>query len=56
VAAGQSDPEAMEAVACREGLVLASNLGLHSFRVTSDCAKAVWSLLGEGFDRYGPIV
>jgi hypothetical protein len=56
LAAGQSDPEAMEAVACREGLVLGSNLGLHSFRVASDYAKATWSLLGEGFDRYEPIV
>ena len=46
----------MEAVTCREGLVLASDLGLHSFRVTSDCANAVRSLLDEGFDRYGPIV
>jgi len=36
VAAGQSlDPEAMEAVACHEGLALASDLGLHSFRVAS---------------------
>jgi ribonuclease HI len=52
----QSDPEAMEAMACREGLALASDLGLHSFRVVSDCANAVRSLLGEGFDSFGPIV
>jgi hypothetical protein len=30
--------------------------GLHSFRVASDCANAVRSLLGEGFDSFGPIV
>jgi hypothetical protein len=46
----------MEAVACREGLTLANDLGLHSFRVASDCANVVRSLPGEGFDRYGPIV
>jgi hypothetical protein len=46
----------MEAVACREGLTLASDLGLHSFRVASDCANAMRSLLGKGFGRYGPIV
>jgi ribonuclease HI len=43
VMAGQSDPETMEAVACREGLTLASDLGLYSFRVASDCANAVWT-------------
>jgi hypothetical protein len=56
VAVWQSDLEAMEAVACREGLALASDLGLHSFRVVSDCAIAVRSLLGDGFSSFGPIV
>jgi hypothetical protein len=56
MAAGQSDPEVMEVVACREGLALASDLGLHSFRVASDCANAVRSLMGETFGGYGPIV
>ena len=46
----------MEVVACREGLALASDLGLQSFRIASDCANVVRSLLGEGFGRYGPIV
>jgi hypothetical protein len=46
----------MKAMACHEGLALASDLGLHSFRVVSDCANAVRSLLGEGFGKYGPIV
>ena len=53
---GHTDPEVMEAVACREGLALASNLGLQSFMIASDCANVVRSLLGEGFGRYGPIV
>ena len=56
VVAWQSDREAMGAMACCEGLALASDLGLHSFRVASDCANAVRSLLGEGFARYGPFV
>jgi hypothetical protein len=25
-------------------------------RIASDCANVVWSLLGEGFSRYRPIV
>jgi hypothetical protein len=56
VVEGHTDPEVMEAVACREGLALASDLGLQSFRIASDCANVVRSLLGEGFGRYGPIV
>ena len=45
-----------EAVTCREGLAWASDLGLHSFRVASDFANAVRSILGEGFNKYGLIV
>jgi hypothetical protein len=56
VVEGHTGPEVMEAVACREGLALASDLGLQSFRIASDCANVVRSLLGEGFGRYGPIV
>jgi len=56
VVEGHTDLEVMEVVACREGLALASNLGLQSFMIASDCANVVRSLLGEGFGRYGPIV
>jgi hypothetical protein len=48
--------EVVEAVACSEGLSLASDLGFYSFRVASDCANMVRSIQGEGFGRYGPIV
>jgi hypothetical protein len=48
--------EVVEAVACSEGLSLASDLGFHSFRVASDCANTVRSIQDEGFGRYGPIV
>jgi hypothetical protein len=48
--------EVVEAVACNEGLSLASDLGFHSFRVASDCANTVWCIQGKGFATYGPIV
>ena len=53
---GYNDTEVVEAMACREGLALASGLRLHSFRVASDCANAVRSFMGQGFGRYGLIV
>ena len=48
VVEGHTDLEVMEVVACREGLALASNLGLQSFMIASDCANVVRSLLGKG--------
>ena len=51
VVEGHTDPEVMEVVACREGLALASDLGLHSFRIASEYANVVRSLLDEGFGR-----
>ena len=53
---GYSDTEVFEAMACHEGLALASDLGLHSFLVASDYANTVRSFKGEGFGRYGTIV
>jgi hypothetical protein len=50
-----TNPEVMEAVVCHDGLTLASDLGLHSFRIESAYANVVRSLLGEGLGRYGPI-
>jgi hypothetical protein len=44
---GYNDPELVEAMACREGLALASDLGLHSFRVASDCGN-MEELHGQG--------
>ena len=44
---GHTNSVVMEVVACREGLALASDLGLHSFRIASDCANVARSLLGE---------
>jgi hypothetical protein len=53
---GYIDPETAEVVACREGLALASDIGLQTLRVVSDCVNAVRSIHGEGFGRYGPII
>jgi len=53
---GYNDTEVVEAMACCEGLALASDLGLHSFFVASDCANAVRSFKGKRFGRYGTIV
>jgi len=44
-----------EVVACREGLALANDLGLQTFRVASDCVNAV-SIHGQGFGTRGTII
>jgi hypothetical protein len=53
---GITSPEAVETIACREALALASDLLLHKFRVACDCINAVKSIHGEGTGLYGPIV
>jgi hypothetical protein len=56
VTQGLSDPEVLEALACREGLALASDLLLTKFRVASDCSNVIKSLEGSGYGVYGHIV
>ena len=46
VAQGVSPPEVAEAMACREGLALASDLGLQRVRIATDCMNAVKSIYG----------
>lgn len=41
---GYTDAEVVEAVACREGLALASDFGLQAVSMSSDCANAVRSI------------
>lgn len=53
---GCTDAEIAEVVACREGLALASDLGIQIFRVASDCSNAVRSIHGQGFGTHGPII
>jgi hypothetical protein len=50
------DVETVEALACKEGLALATNLMLQKIRLTTDCAAAVKSIAGEGMGSYGHIV
>jgi ribonuclease HI len=53
---GISDPEVLEALACREGLALTSDLLLTNFRVASDCLNVIKSLESAGWGCYGHIV
>jgi len=53
---GLSDPETMEAMACREGLALASDLLLQNFKMASDCRNVVRSIKESGMGRYGHVV
>jgi hypothetical protein len=56
VVQGISDPEVLEALACREGLDLASDLLLTKVRVASDCLNVIKSLESAGWGSYGHIV
>ena len=53
---GLSDTETMEAMACREGLALASDLLLQNFKMASDCRNVVRSIKESGMGRYGHVV
>jgi hypothetical protein len=55
VVQGISDPEVLEALACQEGLDLASDLLLTKFRVASDCLNVIKSLESAGWGSYGHI-
>lgn len=43
---GITNAEVAEVMACREGLALAADLGLHKIRLASDCANAIRSIAG----------
>lgn len=49
---GLYNAETMEAIACREGLALASNLVVLVFRMTTDCANVMRSINGQGMGTY----
>lgn len=53
---GTAEPETVEALACREGLALASDLLLRSFRLASDNANVIRSIKEPGMGVYGHIV
>ncbi|TVU19810.1 hypothetical protein EJB05_35982, partial [Eragrostis curvula] len=56
VISGLLNPETMEAVACREGLALAADLGLRRFRMASDCLSVVKTIQRSGLGAYGHVV
>ena len=56
VVEGITSPEVAEAMACREGLVLASDLDLQKIRIAMDCVNVVKSIHGQSMGLYGHIV
>lgn len=56
VSVGITDPEVAEAIACREGLALASDLHLQRFRVATDCNNIITCLDGAGMGQYGHVI
>jgi len=56
VTEGISNPEIMEAVACRESLALASDLLLQKIRVAYDNITVVRNIRGKGFGSYGHVI
>jgi ribonuclease HI len=54
---GVTDPETMEALACREGLALAFDLNVRRLRLASDCANVVRAIkAGSELVSYGKVV
>jgi len=56
VTEGISDPEIMEAVACRESLALALDLLLQKIRVVYDNIIVVRNIRGKDFGSYGHVI
>ena len=56
VVEGITSPEVAEAMACREGLALASDLDLQKIRIATDCVNVVKNIYGQGMGLYGHIV
>jgi hypothetical protein len=53
---GILDPETLVVLACREGLALASDLGLQRFRMVSDCINAVRSIQEGSLGSCGNVI
>ncbi|CAN6318053.1 unnamed protein product [Urochloa humidicola] len=56
VVEGISDPEMAEAMACREGMALASDLVLQKFKLATDCLNIIRNLHGTAMGAYGHVV
>ncbi|GJN02011.1 hypothetical protein PR202_ga19322 [Eleusine coracana subsp. coracana] len=53
---GARNPETVEAIACREGLALASDFAIERFRLACDNINVIRSIRGEGKGLYGHVV
>ena len=53
---GVSDLETAEALACREGLALVSDLMLWKVKIATECANIVKNMCGLGMSPYGHII
>jgi ribonuclease HI len=53
---GVTDPFTLEAIACREALALADDLGVNRIHVASDCKVVIDDITGGTNGRYGAII
>ena len=53
---GISDPAILEALACREGLALANDLGVTHVVIASDCKGVIQDIANNTGGVYGPVV
>jgi hypothetical protein len=53
---GSLEPETIEAIACKEGLALASDLLLQDFRLACDNAGVIASIREESMGSYRHVV
>jgi ribonuclease HI len=53
---GVTDPLTLEAIACREALALADDLGVNRIHVASDCKVVIDDIIGGTNGRYGAII
>ena len=53
---GISDPETLEAIACREGLALAADLQLLRFLLSSDCLEVIKAMKNNYRPRYANVL
>jgi hypothetical protein len=51
-----SDPENLEAVACREGIALAEDLALSKFQIASDCQNVVTDMKQGAMGKHSSIL
>ena len=56
VVEGVYDPPTLEAIACREALSLAEDLGIHQFTVASDCRQVVLDINRRARGVYGAVI